>query len=121
MVEAHVPFTCEADVMRALAMLVLEEVAGHATFLEHYIVDYKRDLMFNLHGGHGNPGLADPTHGVRVVPTIYYTGVHGFGASYNYSYRPGEVTLFSIGNTGSGRFHFISSQGDFQAMTPRDI
>ena len=121
MVEAHVPFTCEADVMRALAMLVLEEVAGHATFLEHSIADYKRDLMFNLHDGHGNPGLADPAHGVRVVPTIYYTGVHGFGASYNYSYRPGEVTLFSIGNTGSGWFHFISSQGDFQAMTPRDI
>ncbi len=121
MVESHVPFTCEGDVMRALAMLVLEEVAGHATFLEHYILDYKRDLMFNSHDGHGNPGLADPAHGVRVVPTIYYKGVHGFGASYNYSYRPGEVTLFSIGNTGSGRFHFVSSQGEFQPMHPRDI
>jgi L-arabinose isomerase len=121
MVEAHVPFACEGDVMRALAMLVLEEVAGHATFLEHYILDYRRDLMFNSHDGHGNPGLADPAHGVRVVPTIYYKGVHGFGASYNYSYRPGEVTLFSIGNTGSGRFHFVSSQGEFRAMSPRDI
>ena len=121
MLENHVPFTCEADVMRALAMLVLEEVAGHAAFLEHYIADYKRDLMFNSHDGHGNPALADPAHGVRIVPTIYYKGVHGFGASYNYSYRPGEVTLFSIGNTGSGRFHFVCSQGEFQAMTPRDI
>lgn len=121
MVEAHVPFTCEGDVLRALAMLVLEEVAGHATFLEHYIADFKRDLMFVSHDGHGNPGLADPAHGVRVVPTIYYKGVHGFGASYNYSYKPGEVTLFSIGNTGSGRFHLISSQGEFQAMAPRDI
>jgi len=121
MVENHIPFTCEADVVRAMAMLVLEEVAGHATFLEHYILDYKRDLMFNSHDGHGNPGLADEDYKVRIVPTIYYEGVHGFGASFNYSYRPGDVTLFSIGNIGKGQFQFISSEGEFLAMKPRDI
>ncbi len=121
LLENHVPFACEGDVMRALAMLILEELAGHAAFLEHYIIDYKRDLMFNSHDGHGNPGLADPSHGVRVVPTIYYKGVHGFGASFNYSYKPGEVTLFSIGNVGEGHFQLISSQGQFVDMKPRDI
>jgi L-arabinose isomerase len=121
MVENHVPFTCEADVLRAMAMLVLEEVAGHATFLEHYILDYKRDQMFNSHDGHGNPGLANPNHDVRIVPTIYYKGVHGFGASFNYSYRPGDFTLFSIGNIGDGKFQFISSEGRNLEMKPRDI
>jgi len=121
MVENHVPFTCEADVLRAIAMLVLEEVAGHATFLEHYILDYKRDQMFNSHDGHGNPGLADPKHGVRIVPTIYYEGVHGFGASFNYAYKPGDFTLFSIGSIGDSRFQFISSEGENLAMKPRDI
>jgi L-arabinose isomerase len=121
MVENHVPFTCEADVLRAMAMLVLEEVAGHATFLEHYILDYKRNQMFNSHDGHGNPALADPTHGVRIVPTIYYEGVHGFGASFNYAYRPGDFTLFSIGNIGDCRYQFISSQGQNLEMKPRDI
>jgi len=121
MLERHVPFACEGDVMRALSMLVLEELAGHATFLEHYILDYKRNLMFNSHDGHGNPGLADPRHGVRIVPTIYYKGVHGFGASFNYSYRPGEVTLFSIGSIGDGHFQLISSDGEFVDMKPRDI
>jgi L-arabinose isomerase len=121
MVEAHVPFACEGDVMRALSMLLLEELAGHATFLEHYIADYKRDLIFDSHDGHGNPGLADPAHGVRIVPTIYYKGVHGFGASFNYSYRPGKVTLLSIGNIGEGRFQLISSEGEFVEMAPRDI
>ena len=58
---------------------------------------------------------------MRIVPTIYYTGVHGFGASFNYAYRPGEVTLFSIGNVGEGCFQLISSQGEFLAMEPRDI
>ena len=89
MVERHVPFTCEADVLRAAAMLVLEELAGHATFLEHYILDHRRDRVFESHDGHGNPALADARHGVRIVPTIYYQGVHGFGASFNYSYKPG--------------------------------
>jgi L-arabinose isomerase len=105
----------------AMAMLVLEEVAGHATFLEHYILDYKRDQMFNSHDGHGNPALADPKHGVRIVPTIYYEGVHGFGASFNYSYKPGDFTLFSIGSIGASRFQFITSEGQNLEMKPRDI
>jgi len=117
----RVPFTCEADVLRALAMLVLEELAGHATFLEHYILDYRRELMFNSHDGHGNPSLADPRQPVRIVPTIYYKGVHGFGASFNYAYRPGEVTLASIGSLGGGGFRFISAEGKFVEMKPRDI
>ncbi len=121
LLESHVPFTCEADVLRAIAMLVLEEVAGHSTFLEHYILDYRRDQMFNSHDGHGNPGLADPGSPVRIVPTIYYTGVHGFGASFNYAYRPGEVTLFSIGSVGEGAFQLISAEGEFLPMKPRDI
>jgi len=121
MVERHVPFTCEADVLRALSMLVLEELAGHSTFLEHYILDYRRDLMFNSHDGHGNPSLAEPTPGVRIVPTIYYQGVHGFGASFNYAYRPGEVTLASIGSVGDGCFQLISAEGKFVEMKPRDI
>ncbi len=121
MVENHVPFTCEADVLRAMSMLVLEEIAGHSTFLEHYILDYKRDIMFNSHDGHGNPGLADEKYGVRIVPTIYYEGVHGFGASFNYSYKPGKFTLFSIGNIGESRFRFISSEGETLEMKPRDI
>jgi L-arabinose isomerase len=121
MVENHVPFTCEADVLRALSMLVLEELAGHSTFLEHYILDYRRNLMFNSHDGHGNPSLADPKQKVRIVPTIYYKGVHGFGASFNYAYRPGEVTLASIGSVGDGCFQLISSEGKFVEMKPRDI
>jgi L-arabinose isomerase len=121
MVENHVPFACEGDVMRALSMLVLEELAGHSTFLEHYMLDYRKDLMFNSHDGHGNPGLADPKHGVRIVPTIYYKGANGYGASFNYSYRPGSVTLFSIGSVGDGHFQLISSQGEFVEMKPRDI
>ena len=121
MVEKHVPFTCEADVLRAIAMLVLEEVAGHATFLEHYILDYKRNQMFNSHDGHGNPALADPKYGVRIVPTIYYEGVHGFGASFNYSYRNCDLKLFSIGNIGDCEFQFITSEGKNLEMAPRDI
>jgi L-arabinose isomerase len=121
LVENHVPFTCEADVLRAIAMLILEEVAGHSTFLEHYILDYQREQMFDSHDGHGNPALADPEHGVRIVPTIYYQGVHGFGASFNYSYKPGEVTLCSVGNIGDGCFQLIASEGQFLSMKPRDI
>ncbi len=121
MVEAHVPFTCEADVLRALSMLVLEELAGHSTFLEHYILDYRRNLMFDSHDGHGNPSLADPRQPVRIVPTIYYQGVHGFGASFNYAYRPGEVTLASLGSLGGGVFQFLSAEGKFLEMEPRDI
>jgi L-arabinose isomerase len=58
---------------------------------------------------------------VRIVPTIYYKGVHGFGASFNYAYRPGEVTLASIGSLGGGGFQLLSAEGKFLEMKPRDI
>ena len=121
LLENHVPFTCEGDVLRAIGMLVLEEVAGHSTFLEHYILDYKRDLMFDSHDGYGNPSLADEKYGVHIVPTIYYKGVNGFGASFNYSYKPGDFTLFSIGSIGEGKFRFIFSEGKNIQMKPREI
>jgi len=50
-------------------MLILEEIAGHSTFLEHYILDYKTNLMFNSHDGHGNSSLADGKFGVDIVPS----------------------------------------------------
>jgi L-arabinose isomerase len=121
LLENHVPFTCEGDVLRGIGMLILEEVAGHSTFLEHYILDYKRNLMFDSHDGYGNPSLAHDKYGVHVVPTIYYKGVNGFGASFNYSYRPGNFTLFSIGSVGGGKFRFIASEGKNVEMKPREI
>jgi len=47
--------------------------------------------------------------------------VNGFGASFNYSYKPGEVTLFSVGSIGGGCFQFSSAEGQFVEMKPRDI
>ena len=121
MLENHVPFACEADVLRAIAMLVLEEVAGHSTFLEHYILDYKNDVMFNAHENHGNMALADPEYGARIMASIYSEGTHGFGAACCFSHKPGDITLFSIGNIGECKVQFVCSQGQALKMKPRDI
>ena len=48
------------------------------------------------HDGTGNPALATSLSEVRVKPSIYYRGVNGFGAAYEYVYAPGDVTILSL-------------------------
>jgi L-arabinose isomerase len=97
-----IPFTCEADVGQAAAMLILQNLTGHATFLENYMMDFEEDVMMLSHDGHGNPALATDPQQVAIKPSIYYEGVNGFGASFEYAYKPGDFTLMSLVPDGKG-------------------
>ena len=50
--------------------------------------------MFS-HDGHGNPALGTPG-AVKVKHSIYYTGVHGFGAGFEFAYEPGPITNLAL-------------------------
>ncbi len=56
--ELGFPTSTEADLTTVTAMLMLQELAGKSTFLENYVIDFKRDAMILSHDGHGNPALA---------------------------------------------------------------
>jgi L-arabinose isomerase len=116
-----VPFTCEADVGQAAAMLIMQNLTGHATFLENYMMDFEKDVMMLSHDGHGNPALASALNEVAIKPSIYYKGVNGFGASFEYAYKPGDFTLLSLVPDGKGSWRMIIAEGVSLPMKARNI
>lgn len=117
----HIPVATEADVTTVVAMMILQELAGEVTFLENYVIDFDNDAMILSHDGHGNPALAADPRAVRIKPSIYYEGVNGRGAGFEFAYKPGEVTLLSLIPLGDGEWRLIVCEGESLPMTPRPV
>ena len=118
--ELGLPCSTEADVTTVAAMLMLQALAGKATFLENYVIDFQRDAMILSHDGHGNPALAAKPSDVTLKHSIYYQGVHGFGASFEFAYAPGPVTNLALVNVG-GRWRLNIAEGESLAIKPRPV
>jgi L-arabinose isomerase len=118
--ELGFPTSTEADLTTVTAMLMLQELAGKSTFLENYVIDFKRDAMILSHDGHGNPALAAKPEDVTLKHSIYYQGVNGFGASFEYAYAPGPITNLALVNVG-GRWRLNISEGESIAIKPRPV
>ncbi|MGC8628259.1 MAG: hypothetical protein ACP5VR_12060 [Acidimicrobiales bacterium] len=118
--ELGTPAAPEGDVTTAVAQLVLQELAGQATTLENYVIDFDNNAVIFSHDGHGNPALG--TAGtISVKHSIYYEGVHGYGAGFEFVYEPGPVTLLAIVTTGANRWRFVISEGELLPMQARAI
>jgi L-arabinose isomerase len=118
--EIGIPTSTEADLTTVTAMLILQELAGKSTFLENYVIDFKRQAVILSHDGHGNPALAAKPGDVTLKHSIYYKGVNGFGASFEYAYAPGPVTNLALVNVG-GRWRLVISEGESLAIQPRPV
>jgi len=118
--EIGFPCSTEADITTVTAMLMLQELAGKATFLENYVIDFKQEAVILSHDGHGNPALAAKPADVTVKHSIYYKGVNGFGAGLEFAYAPGPVTNLSLVNVG-GRWRLNISEGESIAIKPRPV
>ncbi len=118
--EIGLPCSTEADVTTVAAMLMLQELAGQATFLENYVIDFKRDAMILSHDGHGNPALAAKPADVSVKHSIYYQGVNGFGAGFEFAYAAGPVTNLSLVSVG-GRWRLNIAEGESLEIKPRPV
>jgi L-arabinose isomerase len=118
--EIGFPCSTEADITTVTAMLILQELAGKSTFLENYVIDFKQDAMILSHDGHGNPALAAKPSDVTVKHSIYYQGVKGFGAGFEFAYAPGPVTNLAIVHVGN-RWRLNISEGESLAIQPRPV
>ncbi len=117
----HIPVATEADVTTLTAMMILQELAGEATFLENYVIDFDEDAIILSHDGHGNPALAADPKKVRIKPSIYYEGVNGRGAGLEYAYAPGDVTILSLIPLGDGDWRLIVAEGESLPIAPRPV
>jgi len=118
--EIGIPAAPEGDVNCAIAQLVLQELAGQATTVENYVIDFENNAVMFSHDGHGNPALATPGE-AKVKHSIYYQGVHGFGAGFEFAYRPGPVTNLALVTVGENQWRFVISEGEFLPFPPRPI
>ncbi len=118
--EIGIPAAPEGDVNTAVAQLILQELAGQATTLENYVVDYDNQAVMFSHDGHGNPALGTPGE-VKVKHSIYYSGAHGFGAGFEFAYEPGPITNLALVTTGLGQWRFVISEGQLLPFPPRAI
>ena len=119
--EVGIPAAPEADITTLTAMLLLQELTGQATLLENYVIDFKQDAMMLSHDGHGNPALAAKPADVAVKHSIYYEGVNGFGAGFEFAYAPGPVTNLALVSLGGSRWRLVVSEGQSVAIKPRPV
>jgi L-arabinose isomerase len=119
--EIGIPCSTEADITTLTAMLILQGLAGAATFLENYVIDFDRDAMILSHDGHGNPALAARPSDVSIKHSIYYQGVNGFGAGLEFAYAPGPVTNLALVNLGGNHWRLNIAEGESLAITPRPV
>ena len=119
--EIGIPTSTEADITTLTSMLILQELTGQATFLENYVIDYKQDAMILSHDGHGNQALAEKPSDVSVKHSIYYEGVHGFGAGFEFAYAPGPVTNLALVPLEGSKWRLIISEGESIKITPRPV
>jgi L-arabinose isomerase len=121
LISSGIPCTPEGDVPNAVSMLILQEIAGQSTIVENYIVDFDHDSIMLSHDGTGNPTLATSQTEVCIKPSIYYRGVHGYGAAYEYAYAPGDVTILSLTPLRDGKWRLIAAEGRSLPMKPRPL
>ncbi len=119
--EVGIPAAPEADITTLTAMLILQELAGQATLLENYVIDFKQSCMMLSHDGHGNPAMAAKPADVSVKHSIYYEGVNGFGAGFEFAYAPGPVTNLALVCMGGSKWRLIASEGESIEIKPRPV
>jgi L-arabinose isomerase len=118
--EIGIPAAPEGDVNTAVAQVILQELAGTATTLENYVIDYDQNAVMFSHDGHGNPAMGTPGE-VKVKHSIYYHGVHGFGAGFEFAYKPGHITNLAVVTSGLNQWRFVISEGELLPFPPREI
>lgn len=118
--ELGIPASPEGDVNCAVAQLIMQELAGQSTTVENYVIDFDNNAVMFSHDGHGNPALGTPGQ-TKVKHSIYYRGVEGFGAGFEFAYEPGPVTNLALVTTGDNLWRFVISEGEFLPFPPRPI
>jgi len=119
--EIGLPTSTEADLTTLTAMLILQELAGQATFLENYVIDFPRQSMILSHDGHGNPAMAASPAEVAIKHSIYYEGVNGFGAGLEFAYAPGPVTNLALVNLGCDQWRLNIAEGESIPIKARPV
>lgn len=119
LVSQGIPVTAEADLSVATAMIMLQGLAGDATFVENYGFDFDQNAAYIAHDSMGNPNMAAEQPQVALRHSIYYQGLYGWGAALEFAYRPGPVTFLALVPVHGGSWKMIAGEGHALPTIPR--
>lgn len=107
------PFSCTGDLPTAIAMWMLNQLAGSVIYGELDLVDADANCVLLANGGEG---LCE---GASIAGNENFVGVHGRGASLRFTPFTGPATLASFTPLDcSGRYRIIATEGE---MAPREL
>lgn len=106
-------FGGEGDVTSALAVSLMQRIAGEANFTEIFSVDYGGEALFMSHMGEGNWRLARTDSPVQMRSDPFDIGALRVDPiSLVFSLKPGKATLINISTGPGGKIQWIITEGE---------
>ncbi len=119
LLEDGIVTTCECDIPTAVAMLITQELAGNAWFLEFYTLDMDRELLMLSHCGYGNCNKAACRKAIKAQPC--FPGYNGGGIAYEFAAQEGPVTIVSLTLSPNGRYKLVAVSAEAVKADPCPI
>ncbi|MDR1536203.1 MAG: hypothetical protein LBU64_14130 [Planctomycetota bacterium] len=106
---AELPVGCEADMGGTVSIAMLSWLSGGPAYLADPVsLDEKADAMTFWHCGYGAPALANPREPIKVVGHPN----RKLPPSFEFSLKPGRVTICRLGKGAAGRYRLLVAAGD---------
>jgi L-arabinose isomerase len=92
-------------------MVAGQSIAGDAHFTEMYALDFERNAILMSHMGEGNWKVSRRGRKPRLIKRELRIGGLDDPPTVLFSAEPGDATLVSLANLGSGRFRMVGLEG----------
>jgi L-arabinose isomerase len=113
-----IAFSGEGDVVGAVTVAMMIQLAGEATFTEWFTIDFERDAVWMSHMSEGNWKLARPDELIRLV-AVDAPKTDPRTVSVTFALKPGEVTIANLATSAGGQLKLVCGEGeivDFGAL-----
>jgi len=105
------PFSCTGDLPTAIAMWMLDSLAGSVIYAELDLVDPGANCVLLANGGEGHFTAAEGP--VSITGNENFVGLHGRGASLRFTPVAGKATLASFSPIdASRRYRLVVAEGE---------
>ena len=105
-------FAAEGDVLTAVAVAVMQSLAGSASFTEMFTMDPKGGAILMSHMGESNPALAREDVPIELIGADFQLAdVDVRPLLLRFALAPGDVTLVNLTVISGGRFKLIAAEG----------
>ncbi|MGQ9682012.1 MAG: L-fucose/L-arabinose isomerase family protein [Anaerolineae bacterium] len=109
----------EGDVTSAVAVALMQALAGRANFTEMFTMDFDEQAIVMSHMGEGNWQMARRDRPVRLVRNAFPMASLCYApAALSFALEPGHVTLASLTTGPEGRLRLVVGEGDILDFLP---